>query len=317
MRFKARREHCAGAGVVIRYPRRRPPVPTIWKGSITFGLVNVPVELQPAVRSTHLTFRMLHGRDNTPIRYQRVREDDGTVVPWDEIVRGYEIEKGEFVVLSKEDFEEAAVKQSHTLDILDFARAGEVDPRHYESAYFVVPGKGGERAYALLRDAMAETETSGIGKIIVHRRQHIAEIRPDGDALVLMMMRFPEELIPASEYAFPAISEESSRELTMATQLVKTMQGSFDPTKYTDEYDANLQRIIEAKGRGRRVRLEGPQRPGREPRVLDLMERLQASLEDKRSTTGKRAAKHATSRSQRASEHPTRRSRRARKRQSA
>jgi DNA end-binding protein Ku len=257
-------------------------VPGIWKGSIAFGLVNIPVELRTAVRDHRLSFRMLHGKDNTPIKFKRVREDNGKEVPWDEIVKGYELDKGDFVVLEQKDFKDAAVEQTHTIDILDFVDEHTIDPRFHERAYIVVPAKGADKAYALLRDAMAKTKSVGIGKIIVHQRQHIAEIRADGDALVLMMLRFADEIVPLAEFDFPAAPSGMARELKMAEELVGSLRGDFDPSKYSDEYDENLRRIIKSKAKGKTVRLVGPAKGEREPKVLDLMERLQESLKDTR-----------------------------------
>jgi DNA end-binding protein Ku len=250
----------------------------IWKGSIAFGLVNVPVELRRAVNDHRLSFRMLHEQGHSPIRFKRVREDTGEEVPWNEIVKGYEIEKGEFVVLSDADFKEAAIEQSNTIDIQDFVEAGDIDPRLYESSYYLVPGKGGAQVYALLRDAMAATESVGIGKIIIHKRQHIAEIRAEGKALVLMMLRFANELIDPADYDLPGATKGSAREMQMATELIKSLHSDFDVAKYKDEYEANLMRIIKARAKGKTVHLAGPEKAEKEPKVLDLMERLQKSL---------------------------------------
>jgi DNA end-binding protein Ku len=271
-------------------------VPGVWKGSIAFGLVNIPVELKSAVRDHRLSFRMLHGKDNTPIRFKRVRDDTNKEVPWGEIVKGYEVSKGEFVILDKEDFKEAAVEQTRTIDILDFVDTGAVDPRFYENAYFVLPSKGGERAYALLRDAIAKTKTAGIGKIILHQRQHIAEIRADGESMVLMMLRFADELIPASDYSFPPASGDT-REQKMAQELVENLRGEFDPSKYNDEYDENLRRIIKARAKGRPLKLVGPSKEDREPKVLDLMEKLQASLKETKGKAKAPAKRKTASRS--------------------
>jgi DNA end-binding protein Ku len=266
-------------------------VPGIWKGSIAFGLVNIPVELRTAVRDHRLSFRMLHGKDHTPIKFKRVREDSGKEVPWDEIVKGYEVEKDEFIVLEKQDFKDAAVEQTHTIEILDFVDEHTIDPRFYDRAYIVVPSKGADKAYALLRDAMAKTKSVGIGKIIVHQRQHIAEVRADGDALVLMMLRFADELVPMADYSFPATPAGMTRELKMAEELVDSLRGEFDPSKYTDEYDENLRRIIKSKSKGKSLKLVGPAKGERAPKVLDLMERLQESLNE---TKGKGKGKEKT-----------------------
>lgn len=271
-------------------------MPGIWKGSIAFGLVNIPVELRTGVRDHRLSFRMLNGKDQSPIKFKRVSEGTGKEVPWDEIVKGYEVEKGEFVILDKDDFKEAAVEQTSRIDILDFVDEHTIDPRFYDRAYVVVPGKGGDRAYALLRDAMAKTNAVGIGKIILHQRQHIAEVRADGDALVLMMLHFADEVIPLEEFDFPAAPAGMARELKMAEQLVDSLRGKFDPSKYTDEYDENLRRIIKSKSKGKKVKLLEPEKGERAPKVLDLMEKLQESLDasKKKTPAPARAATRAT-----------------------
>ena len=251
----------------------------IWKGSIAFGLVNVPVELRRSVQDNRISFRMLHATDHTPIKFQRVRAEGGEVVPWREIVKGYEVEKDEFVVLEDKDFEEAAVKQSHTLDIATFVDPSEIDPRFYEKSYFIVPGKGGDKAFAILRDAMARTDSVGIGRIIIHRRQHLAAIRSDGKALVLLLMQFAEELVAASDHGFPDHVQEDSPEIRIASQLVESMKSEFDPAQFVDEYEENLKRIIAAKSKGRAVSLPEPAAAEHDDKIVDLMNRLRESLE--------------------------------------
>lgn len=251
----------------------------VWKGSITFGLVSLPVELRPAVREHRLAFRLLHEPDGMLIRYERVRDDTGEPVPWDEIVKGYEIAKGDYVLLNDDDFDEAAIEQSHTIDIQDFVDPHEIDPRFLETSYYLTASRGGERAYALLREALKEASMVGIGRIILHRRQHLAAIRAEGDALVLLRLRFATELVPSTELAFPSAGEVRPDEVQMAVQVINTLRRPFEPEKYTDEYEVNLRKIIRAKARGQRVALPEPIAARREPRVLDLMSRLRASLE--------------------------------------
>src|SRR3990170_3070211 len=175
---------------------------SIWKGSLTFGLVNIPVELKTAVRADHISFRMLHEEDLSPIKYERVCQTDGEPVPWNEIVKGYEYEKGKFVVMSDEDFKAAAIVGSKTIDILDFVKEDEIDPRYFETPYFLLPAKGAEKSYALLREAIRSTGAVGVGKIIMRQTQHLAGIKVVGEALVLELMRFSNELIAADEYNF-------------------------------------------------------------------------------------------------------------------
>jgi DNA end-binding protein Ku len=254
----------------------------IWKGAITFGLVNIPVELRPAVRTDRLSFRMLHADDMAPVKYERVCSADGQPVPWSEIVKGYEYAKGKFVVMTPEDFEHAKLEKSKTIDIMDFAKDEEIDPRFFDTPYYLVPTKGGEKAYALLREAIRRCGTVGIGKIIIRETQHLAGIKVVGDALVLETMRFVDELVDANELTFPTSDIVRPQELAMAEQLVSNLAEPFDPKKYTDEYRANLMRIIRAKMKGKKAKLEEPDEAPADPQVIDLMSRLRASLEQGR-----------------------------------
>ena len=266
----------------------------IWKGSLTFGLVNIPVELKTAVRADHISFRLLHKEDLSPVKYERVCQAEGEPVPWNEIVKGYEYEKGKFVVLTDEDFKTAALEQSKTIDILDFVKEGEIDPRYFETPYYLVPAKGGEKPYALLREAIRQTGSVGIGKIIIRQIQHLAAVKVVGDALVLEIMRFANELVDAKEFSFPSRQAIRPQELQMAEQLVGNLAEPFDPTRYTDEYRANLMKIIKAKMKGKKVKLEEPEGEAPDSDVLDLMSRLRASLEEGSGKKGAVRAKQKT-----------------------
>jgi DNA end-binding protein Ku len=258
----------------------------IWKGAIAFGLVNIPVELRPAVRTDRLSFRMLHAEDMAPVKYERVCSADGAPVPWGEIVKGYEYAKGKFVVVTPEEFEEAKLEKSKTIDIIDFAKDEEIDPRFFDTPYYLLPTKGGEKAYALLREAIRRCGTVGIGKIIIRETQHLAGIKVVGDALVLETMRFADELVDVEELNFPGSDTVRPQELAMAEQLVTNLAEPFDPKKYTDEYRANLMRIIRAKMKGKKAKLEEPDEGPADPKVIDLMSRLRASLEQGRAKGG-------------------------------
>jgi len=266
----------------------------IWKGSLTFGLVNIPVELKTAVRADHISFRLLHKEDLSPVKYERVCQAEGEPVPWNEIVKGYEYEKGKFVVLTDEDFKTAALEQSKTIDILDFVKEDEIDPRYFETPYYLVPAKGGEKPYALLREAIRQTGSVGIGKIIIRQIQHLAAVKVVGDALVLEIMRFANELVDAKEFSFPSREAVRPQELQMAEQLVANLAEPFDPTRYTDEYRANLMKIIKAKMKGKKVKLEEPEGEAPDSDVLDLMSRLRASLEEGSGKKGAVRAKQKT-----------------------
>jgi DNA end-binding protein Ku len=249
----------------------------IWKGSISFGLVNIPIELHTAVRDTRPHFRMLHATDKSPVRFERVCIRDGKPVAWENLVKGYEYSKGHFVILTKEDFRAAAVEKTRTIDIVDFVKSEEIDDRYFETPYYVTPATGGDRAYALLREAIRESGRVGIAKFILRDTQHLAAVEVIEDAIVLSVMRFADELVDESQLSFPSATNIRKAELDMAKALVNSLAAEWDASKYTDEYRANLMRIIQGKMKGKEVTLESPQEP-RQAEVVDLMERLRRSL---------------------------------------
>jgi DNA end-binding protein Ku len=272
----------------------------IWKGSVSFGLVNIPVELRTAVRPDHISFRLLHKEDMSPVKYERVGQSEGEAIPWSDIVKGYEYEKGKFVVVTDDDFKAAAIEGSKTIDILDFVKEEEIDLRYFETPYYLVPGNGAEKSYALLREAIRSTKSVGIGKIIIRQHQHLAGIKVVGDALVLEVMRFANELVNSNEYNFPARSNVRAQELKMAEQLVENLAQPFDPSRYTDDYRANLMKLIKAKMRGKKIKLEEPAEETEDSGVLDLMSRLRASL-DQGSSKKKPHAKKTAAKASRTS----------------
>ena len=267
---------------------------SVWKGSISFGLVNIPIRLYPAVRSGEgdLHFRQLHRRDLAPIRYERVCTADGEEVPWSEIVKGYEYAKGKYVALTDAEVKAAAMETSETIEMLDFVKEQEIDPRFFDTPYYVVPAKGGEKAYALFREAIRATGMVGIGKFTLRQKQQLASVKAVGDAIVLEVMRFADHLVDPSEYSFPREDGVRQQELAMAQQLIQNLSAPFDPSKYSDDYRDKLMRIIRAKLKGKKI--EVPEtRPASDTRVLDLMSKLRASLEGGKATaegsSGKRA----------------------------
>jgi DNA end-binding protein Ku len=252
----------------------------LWNGALTFGLVNIPVRLHSAVQAKErVSFRLLHKEDLSPIRYDRVCQKDGETVGWKDIVKGYEYTKGKFVVLTDDDFKAAAIESSKTIEILDFVPAGEIDPRYFETPYYIVPAKGGEKAYALLREAIKNTGTVGIGKITMRTNAlHLAGVKSVGDALILEIMRFADELANVSDFGFPSDVGVRPQELQMAEQLVGNLSTAFDPSKYSDDYRANLMKIIRAKMKGKKIEVEEPEER-ESTQVVDLITRLQESLE--------------------------------------
>ena len=275
----------------------------IWKGSLAFGLVNIPVELRTAVRADHISFRLLHEEDLSPVKYERVCQADGEPVPWNEIVKGYEYEKGKYVVMSDQDFKAAAIEGSKSIDIIDFVKEEEIDPRYFETPYYLVPAKNAEKSYALLREAIRSTGAVGIGKIIIRQTQHLAGIKVVNDALVLEIMRFSNELVNESEYTFTSRDNVRPQELEMAEKLIDNLAEPFDPSKYTDDYRSNLMKIIRAKMKGKKPKLEEPEEEPADTGVLDLMSKLRASLEQ--GTAKKGTRKKAPARSRRTSKRKT------------
>jgi DNA end-binding protein Ku len=264
----------------------------LWKGSIAFGLVNIPVELHTGVRDSRPRFRMLHADDRSPIKLERVCAREGKPVAWEDLVKGYEYQKGRFVVLTKEDFRAAALEKSRTVDIRSFVNPKEIDDRFFETSYYLVPPKGGERAYALLREAIRDTGLVGIATIVLRDSQHLAALEVVNDAMVLTLMRFAEELVDISAYTFPAVKDVRKPELEMAKTLVKNLADEWDPSQYTDEYRANLMKIIKAKMKGKEPHLVEHVEP-QQAEVVDLMERLRKSLEGAGSTSGAKKSSRA------------------------
>ena len=262
---------------------------SMWKGSIAFGLVNIPVELYSATRDHRPKFRMLHAKDEAPVKYERVCQREGKPVAWEDLVKGYEYTKGQFVVITKDDFKTAALEKTKTIDILDFVDPGEIDERYFETPYYLLPGKGADRSYALLREAIRESGKIGIAKMILREAQHLAAVEAIGDALVLTMMRFADELAELGDFNFPKKGEIRPAELKMALQLIDNLVAKWDPEKYTDEYKENLLRVINAKLKGKKPKLIDEDTSPKQAEVVDLMARLRASLEGKKAAGLSRA----------------------------
>jgi DNA end-binding protein Ku len=264
----------------------------LWKGSLAFGLVNIPIELHTAVRNHRPRFHLLHATDMSRVKFSRICAREGRPVDWQDLVKGYEYAKGRFVVLSKADFAAAAVEKTRRVDILDFVEAADIDDRYFETPYYAVPGRGGDHAYALLREAMRESKRVGIAKFILRDALHLAAVEVIGQTLVLTTMRFADELIDPRQFSLPARTRTHGNELGMAKMLVNSLAAPWDPSKYTDDYRDNLMRIVEGKVKGKKVHLEAQEEP-RQAEVVDLMERLRRSLEGRTRKPG-RARSHAS-----------------------
>jgi DNA end-binding protein Ku len=271
----------------------------IWKGSISFGLVNIPIALYPATRREELKFRLLRKSDLSPVNYKRVAEKDGKEVPWDHIVKGYEYEKGKYVVLKDEDFERVDLEATQTVDIQDFVDQEEIDPMFFYKPYYLEPQKGGDKAYSLLRNALKDSGKVGIAKVVIKTRQYLAGVKPEDGALVLELMHFADELADPEKLHLPKKTEVGKREINMAKSLIDSMSSKWNPEKYKDDYREALMEVIEEKveSGGKEIK-EKPKKAPKPTKIIDLVSVLQKSLEQ---TGGK---KKATAKSRRKQKQP-------------
>ena len=252
----------------------------IWKGSISFGLVNIPIALYPATRREEFKFRLLRKSDLSPVSYKRVAEKDGKEVPWDQIVKGYEYEKGKYVVLKDEDFERVDLEATQTVDIQDFVDQEEIDPIFFYKPYYLEPQKGGDKAYALLRDALKDSNKVGIAKVVIKTRQYLAGVKPEDGVLVLELMHFADELADPGKLHVPKKTEVGKREMNMAKSLIDSMSSKWNPEKYRDDYREALMEVIEEKVEAGGKEIEEKPKKARKPtKVIDLVSVLQKSLE--------------------------------------
>jgi DNA end-binding protein Ku len=262
----------------------------IWKGNLSFGLVTIPVTLYPAEnQGEELRFTMLDSRNRARVKYQRVNEVTGEEVPWDEIVKGYEYEDGNFVLLGDEDFKRAAVESNQTIDIEDFVPREAVDHLYFDKPYYLVPSKGGEKAYLLLRDVLAKTGKIGIARVVIRTREHLAAVVPEGQSLVLDLLRYDYELRKPGDIGLPdAVSSAGKprpQELAMAQQLVEAMTSKWDPRKYKDTYRDKLVEWINKKVKAGQL-APAAAAPGEEeesppPAPINIMDLLKKSVESK------------------------------------
>jgi DNA end-binding protein Ku len=262
----------------------------LWKGNIGFGLVNIPVSLFPATRHEELKFHLLRRSDMSPINYKRIAEADGKEVPWPQIVKGYEYEDGKFVALKEEDFARVDVEATQTVDIINFVKIDEVDPLLFYKPYYLEVRQGGDKAYVLLRDSLAQTRRIAIAKIVIRTRQHLAAVKPQKKGLMLELMHFPEELLDAFEFKAPEAKPIRKNEMQMAEQLIESMSSKWEPRQYTDEYHKALEKMIEKKIQSGGKPAPAPAKKKRPTNVVDLMSVLQQSLRERAGDTKSRKA---------------------------
>ena len=273
----------------------------LWRGAIAFGLVYLPVEVHTASRENLLPLHMLDSRDFSPVGYQRINKRTGTEVDWKHVVKGYEYKKGDYVVLTEADFKRANVKASETIEVETFCDATAIPYTYYEKPYYLAPAKGGAKVYSLLRQALGATGKVAVASFVMHQRQHLCVVAPSESSLMLLTLRFPDEILPLAKEA--ASAKVTSTELSMAKQLIEQMSGKFVPSHFKDTYHSDLKHRVQEKIRNKETHAfdvkppEATERPRAE--VIDLVAALKASLS--RGRTGARL-------------HTTRRRSRARKR---
>lgn len=266
----------------------------IWSGSISFGLLNIPVSLMSGERRTDLSFRMLDSRDKKPIRFERVNAETGEEVPWKDIVKAFEYDKGSYVVVEKEDIAAAAPETHESVDVEAFVDASSIGLRYFEKPYILVPGKKAEKGYVLLRETLKTTGKVGIARVVIRTREYLSAVMPEGDALVLILLRYPQELVDPEDYKLPQGQAGDYRvapkELEMATQLIQSMTSEWDPSGYHDEFRERLSAIIQqrVKDTGATTKFEEPaQHEDATTNVVDFMSLLQKSLETNKRTPAK------------------------------
>jgi DNA end-binding protein Ku len=274
-------------------------MPALWTGSISFGLVTIPVSLVTAETREELDFTLLDRRDDSPIGYQKINKHTGKPVPNDQIVRGFEYTDGRYVVLSDADLKRASPERTQRIDVLSFVEAHEISPLYFDRPYFLEPAKGGERGYALFREALRRTGRVAIASVVVKTRQHLASVVVHDDVLVLDLLRYAAELKDPSRLEVPAgMKGISEREIKMAERLIDEMSDSWKPERYHDEYKDELLAFIKKRGRAGKLEAapedeeEKPARKGR-AEVIDIADLLQKSLAGK--GNGRKAAAHGKS----------------------
>lgn len=260
----------------------------IWKGSISFGLVYIPISVYSATREEKISFRQLRKTDLSPIRYKKVADVDQKEVPASEIVKGFEYERGQYVVLSDEDFEKVRIESTHSIDITDFVDLEQVDPKFFYKPYFLEPQKGGEKAYALLHKALTGTGKIGVAKVAIGNREYLASVKPDGLFLILDLMHFANEILQPADLNNGNAATVNEREVKMAQTLIESMSVPWTPEKYKDEYRDALMEVIEQKAQKKEV-ADKPIAKPRQTNVVDLVKVLQESLNRNQALKPKRA----------------------------
>jgi DNA end-binding protein Ku len=265
----------------------------IWNGTINFGLVTIPVKLFTAVRENELHFNQLHSKDKGRIHYKRVCDACGKDVPWEDIAKGYEYEKGDYIVLTDEDLKQANVEATQSIDIVQFVELTEIDPKFFEKPYYLEPEKKGRHAYGLLRDALAKSGKVGVARVVIRSREHLAALKPNGPALMLEIMHFADELVDVEDFNMPDPKEAAPpNEMKAAQMLIGSMTSPFKPEEYKDRYREDVLTMIEARAKGKPSK-KAVKKPVSASNVVNLMDVLQRSLADRKGQPAKKAAPKA------------------------
>jgi DNA end-binding protein Ku len=266
----------------------------IWSGAINFGLVTIPVKLFTAVKTDDLSFNLLHKKDEGRVKYERVCSVDGKPVPWDEIVKGYEFEKGEYVVLTDEDFAKVNPEATQSVDIVEFVELDKINPMYFDKPYYLEPTKQGRHAYALLREALSDSKRVAIARVVIRTKEYIAAVKPQGEALVLELMHWASEIVASETLELPGSEQLPEKEMQMARMLIDTMSvDEFEAEKFSNNYHDQLMTMIEARAAGKE--LPAAKKPPARAKVVNLMDVLAQSLEESKkrrgASNGKPAAK--------------------------
>jgi DNA end-binding protein Ku len=261
----------------------------IWKGNISFALVSIPISLFSATRKNELSFHYLHKKDMSPVSYKRFCDAENSEVQWEELTRGYEFEKDQYVEITDEDLDRVDVPATRAIQIQEFVHESEIDPLYFDKPYYLEPQKGGERPYALMRDALAQSKKVGIAKVVLKSREHLAAVKAVGNMITLQTMRFAHEIVDAGSLNLPSKAEISKKEMDLANTLIDSMSDKFDPKRYKDDYHDKVLEIIQMKVAGVAPQAPAPQGPG-PAKVIDLMEVLKQSLNETKKHKASRPA---------------------------
>lgn len=271
----------------------------IWTGTLSFGLLNVPVSLMSGEKKVDLHFRMLDARNKKPIRYERVNADTGEEVPWKDVVKAFEYDKGSYVVLEQEDIKSAAPESHETVEVETFIDADEIPPQFFEKPYVLVPAKKAEKGYVLLRETLKSMKRVGIARVVIRTREYLAAVMPQDNALILVLLRYPQELVDPADYKLPegktASYRVTAKELDMAKQLIDSMSGKWVPDDYHDEFRKRLEAVIKKKMKSKGALAKSDEADEKAPEdattnVVDFMSLLQKSISSNKRTPAKKKA---------------------------